>query len=171
MSVRHSVSRSVSILAAVAGPLTALVVASAAPVRAAPPYPPPPPGVTVNTTAITPGGAFVLSFSGFGPGESVSIDLHSVTVHLGTATAGSDGSGSTSVTIPAGFSGSHEIVLTGAVSGRVAAVEIEISAGGGGSSLPDTGLAGRSFGLVAGALIVAGLVFLGASRARRRRAG
>ena len=168
MSVRHSISRSVSTIAVVAAPLLAVAVAFAAPVHAATPYPPPPPTVAVNTTTTTAGGAVTVSYCGFDPGETVSITLG--TANLGSDTAGSDGCGSASVTMPAGAGGSQEIALTGAVSGRVATVEVTIVAGGSASGLPNTGVPVRPFGLVAGALILAGLVFVGASRSRRRRA-
>jgi hypothetical protein len=170
MSVRHSVSRSVKVLVAVATPLLAVAVASATPVHAATPtpYPPPAPSVTVDTPTTTVGGSVTVSFCGFDPGETVSVALG--TVHLGSGTAGAGGCGSATVTIPAGLSGAQALMLTGAVSGRSATVEVEVvGAGGNGSGLPNTGVAVRSFGLVAAALIMAGLVFVGASRARRRR--
>jgi hypothetical protein len=158
--------------AVVAGLLLAVAVAWAAPVHAAAPYPPPSPSIAVSATTARAGGTLLLNFCGFEPHESVSMALTSVTTHLGTVTAGADGCGSVRVTIPVGVSGLQEIALTGAASGRVAVVKIKIEATGpGGTAAPSRGAAARSFGLGAGAVIVAILVFLGAFYTRRRRAG
>jgi LPXTG-motif cell wall-anchored protein len=153
-------------LVAVAAPILAVVVASAGPVHAAP-YPPPTPSVAVDTTTTTAGGTVTVTFCGFDAGETVTIALGGAS--LGSGTAGSDGCGSAAVTMPAGISGTQVLTLTGALSLRVATVEVAVVGSGSDSSLPNTGAAVKPFGVVAGALIMAGLVFVGASRARRRR--
>jgi LPXTG-motif cell wall-anchored protein len=168
MSVRHSISRSVSILVA-SVPLAAGIWATAP--AHADPYPPPAPDAAVNTTVVAPSGEFLISFTGFLGGEPVSMDMHSDPVHLTTATADADGNGSALVSAPPGFTGSHDVLLTGLTSGRVAVVVVDIVAPVA-AGLPNTGVPAQSFGVLAGGLILSGLVLLGAARAfRRRRTG
>ncbi len=58
--------------------------------------------------------------AGFKVGESVSADIHSLSVHLAVLTANSIGVAVGSVTIPMGtMVGYHEIIMTGASSGHV----------------------------------------------------
>jgi LPXTG-motif cell wall-anchored protein len=107
------------------------------------------------------------------PGSTVDVVLHSTPVDLGTFDVGSDGSFSTSVTIPAGIElGAHVIEVTGTDSNGVPAVStipITVSAAvttttvaGGSGSLPFTGSTVLP-------LLVLGLSLVGVGLALRRR--
>jgi hypothetical protein len=65
-----------------------------------------------------PGDSITVSGTGFEPGESVAIELHSDPVLLGTLVANGSGAISGTFTIPAGVpAGNHSLVLTGSVTG------------------------------------------------------
>ncbi len=77
--------------------------------------PPAPPTVTGTTNGTaTAGSQLTVSGSGFAPGATVTITLHSDLVVLGTTTADVHGEYSLTVIVPAGTEpGSHQIVATG----------------------------------------------------------
>lgn len=108
---------------------------------------------------------------GFAAGERVQIALHSTPVTLATVTAGSDGSVSAAVTIPASAAvGAHNVVLTGLSSGLSAASSLtltapaasvvgvkantggSVTASGGSENLTPIGLAGVGLLSIAGGL-------------------
>ena len=138
-------------------------------------------GCTISTNIFTvgDGGSLIVTGSGFLPGETVTLVLHSTPVTLGTAPADSQGAFSTSVIIPADTTpGNHTIVGTGNTSGLTATTSIVVvsatttggtSTGGssGGGSLAFTGAdIAAMAGVGAIALALGGmLVFAG----RRRR--
>jgi len=73
--------------------------------------------VALSAGTVQPGAAVHVTGSGFVPGESVAVELHSDPISLGIVTAGSDGVVDTTVTIPADApAGAHRIVLTGKMS-------------------------------------------------------
>jgi len=78
--------------------------------------------VTLSQDELRAGEPLTLAATGFAPGERVEIVLHSTPVLLATVDADGDGAIRTVVTIPADTTpGAHRLVLTGTVSGPVAA--------------------------------------------------
>ncbi len=170
-TLRRMITLSVAVLAAAFASFTIASTASAAPA-----YPPVAPTITLSSTVVAPGGAVTVRGTGFTPGESVSVDIHSDAVHLATVTADADGVATADVTIPSGFSGHHTITMTGLSSGLVLSIGIDIQSGAAGGSATGSssggGLAFTGFdlpvvtGAAAGLLILGGLfVMVG----RRRR--
>jgi IPT/TIG domain len=75
--------------------------------------------ISTSGLTATPGGTVDVTATGFQPGETVSITLHSTTVLLATVTASATGAVSTTVTIPASTAlDGHELILTGLTSGH-----------------------------------------------------
>ena len=132
-----------------------------------------PAAVSVSTTTPAPGASLAISGSGFEPGETISLVFHSTPTSLGSVTADSSGAFSTSVTIPAGASGSHEIVGTGLTSGAVATIALDVggssssSSGSGSSGLSDTGVAVIGIGAVGVVLLVGGGLLMLAGKRRK----
>jgi hypothetical protein len=69
--------------------------------------------VTLSSSTSTPGADVDVSGDGFDPGSNVQITIHSTPVLLATVAANGSGHFSTTVTIPAGFDGLHQITATG----------------------------------------------------------
>jgi LPXTG-motif cell wall-anchored protein len=121
---------------------------------------------STNTTAslevpasASPGSTFTVVAKGFTPGEKVTIRVGSSGRSV-TATAGSDGTVTADVLMPAGSTGSTSIVVLGATSGKTATEMIRA----GSSALPVTG--GSS---LAPAWLGLAMLALGVALARRRR--
>jgi len=88
-----------------------------------------PNATTISTDTSTVGveGSLIVTGSGFKPGETVTLVLHSTPVTLGTTTADSQGSFSTTVTIPADTTPSnHTIIATGNTSGSTSSTSIVV---------------------------------------------
>lgn len=130
------------------------------------------PSVSLDASAVAPGGRLHVSVAGFKPGSTVKLDLHSAVVPLGSVKVGSSGSGSVTVTIPDGVSGQHSIVARGrSVSGALVSVSAAVQVG-----LPDSATAAaRSTGPDAPApamtptAILIGFAVAGLFAALRRR--
>jgi len=108
------------------------------------------------------GSSITVTGTGFEPGESVAIELHSTPVLLGTVIANSSGAISGTFTIPASApEGSHSLVLTGSVTG--------VSSGGItiGGPLAFTGTNPVPLGLGAVALVGIGIGLILRRRASR----
>jgi MFS family permease len=76
-------------------------------------------GVDLNN--VHPGDTFTVSGTGLPPGATVSGELHSKTVSIGSAVVQPDGSFTLPVTVPSDFpAGAHELVMTLTPSGSVA---------------------------------------------------
>jgi hypothetical protein len=126
--------------------------------------------LSVSTQNPAMGATLTVSGSGYTPTEQVNLTLHSQTYNLGSATTDASGDFSTTVTLPAGVSGSHTITGTAATSGMTASVSVTIgsSAGGGGSGdLAFTGAAVLGIGGIGVALLISGGVLLLAGQRRR----
>lgn len=84
------------------------------------------------------GGTLSIRGSGFVPGASVTMELHSVPTALGAATADGNGAFQLTATIPASVeAGSHDVVaLIGGVEVARAAVQVAPAPGGGGGPGP-----------------------------------
>jgi LPXTG-motif cell wall-anchored protein len=121
----------VAVLAAAAS------VAVSASGAAAAPYTPSP-LITIGTTVPLVGGVVTGVLSGFDPGESIPIDLHTDVFHLTTVVANLLGTVPFVVTLPAGVECHHTLVATGATSGKVATTALNIGDcpdnGGGGDN-------------------------------------
>lgn len=169
--------------------LASLVVAGAlslgAPL-AAHAYPAPTPTTGPADSSVTgsfvAGGVVVLSFSGFLPGEDVSVSLTGafamdatiasaadVETQTVTRTADADGNLTVTITLPANAYGTYTVTATGLESGVVLSETFTI-AGGGGGGLAATG-AGDLTGLWVGggALVLAGGAIVVATAVRRSR--
>ena len=69
--------------------------------------------LTLSSSTSTAGAPVGVSGDGFDPGSNVQITIHSTPVLLTTVAADGSGHFSATVTIPAGFSGLHQITATG----------------------------------------------------------
>jgi len=100
--------------------------------------------ITTGVDSVVQGGTVTVTGSGFGANEAVALDLHSALISLGRATTDAAGAFSLTVTVPVDASvGAHEVVATGADSGRVASASLTVTAaatpGGSGGSGGGTG--------------------------------
>lgn len=154
-----------------------LMVAVAPAATAAGPYPPSTcRTLSVSTTTPLEGGSLTVTGENFAPNAQVRIELHTTVSVLATVTSDGNGSFSTSVTLPAGVTGTHRIV---AVGGNVAgcpdkSVEITIQANGGtngngtgGGSNGGTAFTGVDIALLLA--IAAGLLGIGVLLNRRSK--
>jgi hypothetical protein len=161
--------RSAALLVALLASLLALV-AGAASSQAAPGYTG---HASISFSASGTCGHLTVDGQGFAAGEQVVITLHTKTFTLATVTTDSSGSFSTVVTLPAGVTGNHQILATGATGDKASghltlsncAGTAPQSAGTGGLSA--TGVAVLSLAGLGLVLLVGG-VFLVASGRRRR---
>jgi hypothetical protein len=84
--------------------------------------------LTSSTTTVCAGCSITLSGTGFQPGETITIQLFSTPVTLGSTTADPQGAFTTTVTIPADTTpGNHTIVATGLTSGITASFAIVVT--------------------------------------------
>jgi hypothetical protein len=159
-------------IAGIFGLTLALTVATAGVALAA--YPPDAPSVGVSDATVRPGDSITVTGERWEGGTSVSLSFHSAVVSLGSVTTASDGSFSTSVTIPSSATpGTHQIVAGGiASSGRSATARTDITVLGGVVTAPgSTAFTGAHLDvwMVAALLLfVLGLGLLVASRRRVR---
>lgn len=86
------------------------------------------PAATAPVSAGTVGSSSSVSVSGFLPGETITLTLHSDPVLLGTIRADRVGSGTLAFTIPNVDAGLHHIIAVGDTSGRVADVPYSVAA-------------------------------------------
>jgi len=133
-------------------------------------------GITASASDVTQGGQVVLSGGGFGPNETVQIELHSTPVVLASIPASATGTFSTTLTIPTGtVPGSHTLVARGLSSDREFSTPITVTAsgsssGGGASVLAEGGMDASALQLV-GLIALLGTTLLagGAVLVLRRR--
>ncbi|MGN8244231.1 family 43 glycosylhydrolase [Cellulomonas soli] len=157
--------------------LTQVVLTAAVPVIPVPVTPTPTPGamsplpsaaaggaVTLGSGVVTVGGSLTVQGSGFLPGERVDLVLHSTPVRLGAATADVTGAFTATVRVPDGVpTGRHTLWATGAISGRLVQVPVQVDAPGG--ALAATGAGG----VVGAGLLALLLLGVGASAVRVSR--
>lgn len=137
-------------------------------------YPPTQGAATTSSTVVTPGQPLTVSGGGFAANTSVSVDLHSTVVHLATVTSNSSGVATATVTIPSSTpAGAHTITMTGlSPTGgtqidSVAITVVAPAAATTTSTLPFTGAEILQYGLLALALVLAGVALLVVTRRRR----
>ena len=98
-------------------------------------YPPAQCKVAISDNTVRPGEPVSFQADGFRGGESVSGDVHSVVVHVGTYSANSKGVVTGTFTVPSGLSnGTHTFTLTGLGSGVIKSARFSVTgapAGGG----------------------------------------
>lgn len=139
------------------------------PAPPAPPAPPAAPTLTASTGTVAPGGSVTVTGTGFMPGESVAITLHSTPIVLGSAVADAGGRVVATVTIPADIEvGDHRIELTGQSSGVTVSVPVEVLASSVAdtTTLPATGRHTGAEALGGLALVAVGALLVRASRRR-----
>jgi LPXTG-motif cell wall-anchored protein len=134
------------------------------------------PFVTGSDSTVTPGQSVTVVGHNLDPGSASSADLNSVTVSLGGKTVESDGTVTYTTTVPASFTGPHNITIHGLSNGVPVDLVFEFVVSGqatpggstGGGAIPRTGsssalpMTGIGVSLLA---VGAGAVYL----ARRRR--
>ena len=124
------------------------------------------------------GASLELVLSGFAPGETVRVELHSTPVLLGEVQADASGRAALAVNIPAGTeAGQHSLVALGLSSGTRAETPITVTAepaasgaapaakAASGPTLASTGVELLPLGMVGGVSLAAGLLLLLAARA------
>lgn len=135
--------------------------------------------ISADVTSVPASGEVTVTATGFAPGESVDVYLHSTPVHLTTTTADASGKVIVKVTIPAGTDpGAHHLVLTGQTSGislrqaiTVNAPTTTTTATGTATKKPATGSRLAATGITVLPLLLAGGAVLGGTAlAARRRA-
>ena len=115
---------------------------------------------------------YSVAASGFKPGEDVIVYVHSAPVELGSTTASSTGSISTSVTVPASYTGSHTLEAVGQTSGVTASFPIQLggsgsASGSGSGGLSSTGVAVVGIGALGVVLLAGGGLMLFAGKRRK----
>ncbi|RBY86277.1 hypothetical protein [Blastococcus sp. TF02A-30] len=129
-----------------------------------------------------PGDALRLAYTGFRSGEQVTVVLRSAPVTLGTFTADGTGTVTADVTLPADAeTGSHTLTFSGATSGDLVVLPLELAAAAAAASSSAPAVAARSArpgsaallitGAAAAALLLtgAGLAVVDRRRTARRR--
>ncbi|KTR86116.1 Ig-like domain-containing protein [Leucobacter chromiiresistens] len=87
------------------------------------------PAITLSATEVHPSDTLTITGTGFLPEETVSAEVHSQPVSLGSATADAEGTVVFTFAVPADFAlGTHTALLTGAQSGQVSAEFTVVSA-------------------------------------------
>ena len=84
---------------------------------------------SINSTSFAPGDTATVTVENTTPG-GLTMQIFSAPVTIGTGSVGADGTGSVSGAIPAGYSGTHTIQVTGA-GGEIYPFTVTISSGGG----------------------------------------
>ncbi|KZE42768.1 hypothetical protein AVW09_09010 [Microbacterium sp. T32] len=97
--------------------------------------------IALDSSSALPGGAIVVTGTGYDPGETVRVELHSTVTQLGTAVADAEGNFRLPTTLPlTAVPGEHRVFGIGERSGREASASITIgspaSPGGGTPSTP-----------------------------------
>lgn len=153
--------------------LTAVAVALVPTAALAQEYPSETAPLSVSTTSVVPGGDVTISGDGFAPGATISFELQSDPISLGSTEADASGAFTATVTIPSSVEpGTHMIVASGeSASGGVRVLSVEVTVTGegdeAGGELPVTG--------ASGAAVLVGLALLAISagtlvvRAARRK--
>lgn len=135
--------------------------------------------ISADVTSVPASGEVTVTATGFAPGESVDVYLHSTPVHLTTTTADASGKVIVKVAIPAGTEpGAHHLVLTGQTSGISLRQAITVNtptttttATGTATKKPATGSRLAATGITVLPLLLAGGAVLGGTAlAARRRA-
>ena len=169
-----TLKRGVTLLVALLGGIAAFAVSASA---GAAPYVSSA-NCSVSRTAVPAGSTVSLSCTGFTAGGTADISLHSPAVSLGSATVGSDGSFSATLTIPSSTRpGVHHIVAnesSGQPQHKRASVKITVTAAGaagtggagGTGGLAFTGVAVLGIGTLGLILVIGGAVMLLIGRRR-----
>lgn len=119
------------------------------------------------------GGTDGVTGSGWTPGDTVNLTLHTATYSLGSATVAADGTFSTTVDLPDGVTGNHTVVGTDPATGDTASADITIGGSGTGDTsgssggLSNTGVAVLSIGALGVVLLVGGGLLMLAGRRRK----
>ena len=127
-------------------------------------------GLTLSATSVLPGQTITASGSGYGSGSSVSLTFTSDPVLLATAVAGSGGTFSVGVTIPANATvGAHTITAAGVAadgSARIATASVTVGSSSGG--LVRTGDNSGNLARWAAVLVAVGSILVVSVSMRRR---
>lgn len=106
-------------------------------------YPPAQCKVAISDNTVYPGESVSFEATGFRGGETVSGDVHSVVVHVGTYKASSAGVVTGSFTVPSGLAnGSHTFTLTGLTSGVIKNAKFNVTGKPAGGNTGNSGAAG-----------------------------
>ncbi len=111
---------------------------------------PDPAAISVSAPSVVAGGTATVSGTGFEAGERLALELHSTPVPLGTVTAGTDGSFSQAVTIPAGTAAGQHALVAKRADGSEVSIPLSVTAApstgsdGTGSSTAGSGANGGS---------------------------
>lgn len=114
------------------------------------------------------------------PNTVYEVQIHSTPVTLGTITTDANGNGTGTFVVPAGFSGSHTIVVINTKTGQATSTAVDVPAsgsstpvtGGSSSGLPNTGAAILGVGVLALAFLAGGglLLMFGRKRGNSKQA-
>ena len=141
-------------------------------------------GSPVDLTTMTAGTVLTMTGSGATPGATITLELHSTPILLGSTVVAADGTYRLTVTLPAGVTGSHTLVAT--MTGVTpVATAVDVVSPGAASGAPTTGGPTTASGagvlattgtdavsavIAALALMVGGAAAVVVARARRSRA-
>ncbi|MBB2976494.1 dienelactone hydrolase [Microbacterium endophyticum] len=126
------------------------------------------PSIALSAITVQAGGKITVSGSGFAPGVTVRIELHSTPVVLGEALAAADGTISTTVTIPATTAAGAHVMHAYLGDTSVATADVTVSAA---NPLATTGGVIWTMGIIVGLMLLAiGIALLLVIRGRSRNA-
>ncbi len=116
------------------------------------------PTLSVSTSNPAVGATLTVAGADFVAGTTVDLTLHTQTYDLGTATVDAGGSFTTTVTLPAGVSGTHTLTATDPAGNTIltASLTIVIGADNSGGGANGAGSAGNGSGAGNGALAAGG---------------
>jgi len=116
------------------------------------------PTLSVSTSNPAVGATLTVAGADFVAGTTVDLTLHTQTYDLGTATVDAGGSFTTTVTLPAGVSGTHTLAATDPAGNTIltASLTIVIGADNSGGGANGAGSAGNGSGAGNGALAAGG---------------
>jgi hypothetical protein len=125
---------------------------------------PPMPEVLLSSSSVQAGGSLTVTGTGFADSTTLSVELHSTPVTLGTITTTDTGAFSINVTIPSDTSvGTHDILV-----GGTQYATLQVTAASSPAGLPVTGVDASGVMPFAALLIVVGLALVAARRRRPR---
>ncbi|MGL3149454.1 ExeM/NucH family extracellular endonuclease [Microbacterium sp. A82] len=134
----------------------------------APDAPDAPGTIKLGATSVVAGGTLVVSGEGFEAGLELVLELRSAPVQVGTVTVATDGTFSTTITVPKNTAaGNHTLAAIQPDGAEATATLVVTAAPGGGGQLPGTGADSTPYIVIGAILLLLGAGFLVLRRRRK----